>query len=109
MWAIIFNIILWYLVIGHIQSWRWLIEARIKCVDLRDPMWSEFLNSLKGIASFTFLGTLFWLPAILLNMSRRLRRKTKVRHKTAMTWLQAFQKTVLLYKELQAWRRNDIQ
>ncbi|MGF7030880.1 4-amino-4-deoxy-L-arabinose transferase-like glycosyltransferase [Paenibacillus mucilaginosus] len=113
LWSTIGYMILAYLVLGHVQSWKWLLEARMKSVDLDDPTWSEYLNTLKGIVTFTVLGTLFWLPAVLLNISERIRRRRKKSKRPpsrmAMTWFQAFRKAVEIYRELLSRARNEIQ
>lgn len=56
--------ILSYLTIGYIISWKWLFEARIKCVDLKDKIWENYLNSVAGVFSFQLLCSMFWLPVI---------------------------------------------
>jgi hypothetical protein len=113
MWDRVLSIFSWmgigYLVWGFLLSWKWLIEARIKCVDVRDLVWSEFLNSLQGIFSFTVLATLFWLPAMISNFISQRRKKSRAVSKFTMTWVQSFQKAFELYQQLQAWRRNDIE
>ncbi|MCY9666368.1 hypothetical protein M5X11_15600 [Paenibacillus alginolyticus] len=109
----VLKVIVWmgacYLIWGHLLSWKWLIEARIKCVDSRDHVWFEFLNSLQGIVSFTILATLFWMPAIVSNVISKRRKRNKTSRKFTMTWVQSFQKALELYQQLQAWRRNDIE
>lgn len=98
-----------YLVWGFLLSWKWLIEARIKCVDARDPVWSEFLNSLQGIVSFTVLATLFWLPAMISNFISQRRKKSRAFSKFTITRIKSFQKAFELYQQLQTWRRNEIE
>jgi hypothetical protein len=98
-----------YFILGQLMAWKWLLEARIKCIDSREPMWAEYLNSLKGITSFSILATIFWLPSIVSNFVYHHKRLNRVRKKTAMSWPQAFHKAIELYQQLQAWRRNEIE
>lgn len=108
MWKIILDIVLYiiigYIVIGHVMSWKWLFEARIKCIDLNDSVWDEYLNSLQGVFSFLLLGTLLWLPVKASIYSDRKRVKTN-----KMSWMQSFYKVFVLWEELQLRRKeNDL-
>lgn len=113
MWDTAFKVVIWivagYLAGGFVTAWKWMIEARIKCVDDRNKAWAEYLSSIQGIVSFTILSTLFWLPVILSHAINRRRKKKGSRNKRAMSWAQSFQKAIDLYQQLQAWRRNDIE
>jgi len=106
MWKLILDSVIYiltgYLLIGHVLSWKWLFEARIKCLDMKDQAWNDYLNSLLGVFSFLLIGTLLWMPVKVSIYSDRKRGKGR-----RLSWLQSFHKVFVLWEELQLRRKEN--